>query len=158
MLKVWVRIQKEHYRHYRRQSLHSYSQWSKEAKHYDSRCSTKRTRKKCESCGYFKFTTGQFGIPAAEVYIPIEEYNYTTCWACCSEWKNCCHLQRTEQTFRAAEEKTRNFESQKHVMFNQHDFDPGVSNESKLLQILSVSVHYQTGTNPLNGIKNINII
>ena len=80
--------------------IQSYSQRSKEPKHYKSRCSTTCTGKKCKCSCNFKFSTRELGIPLAEVYIPFEKYDYSSGWARCSKWKNCCYLHWIEHSFR----------------------------------------------------------
>lgn len=38
-----------------------------------------------------------------QLCIPFEKNDYTSCWARCSKWKNCCYLHHIEHSFRNSE-------------------------------------------------------
>ena len=99
--------------------IQSYSQRSKEPKHYKSRCSTTCTGKKCKCSCNFKFSTRELGIPLAEVYIPFEKYDYSSGWARCSKWKNCCYLHWIEHSFQNSKINILNVQYQGYNRFHK---------------------------------------
>jgi len=100
LLKKWAYIQREHYRQL---TQCRNSQGSKQPKHYQSRCSTKCTAKKCKCSSNFESSTRELRIPSTEVCIPLKKYHYACSWACSSKWKNCRYLHHIVQSVRTSQ-------------------------------------------------------